>query len=145
MKRFTFRLEAYLQQCRHREEGERLKLAAAQQELSRLVELRQQLVRRLEDSKDTLARAPLMPAYEATWFVNHIHGLESQIEHCDRRIEGAKRAVEAQRQVLVEARRRLKPVEKLKERRFADWQQAVDQHYQQEAEELFLLRLGREG
>ncbi len=144
MKRFVFRLEAYLNQTRRREEAERLRLAALIQEEVRLSQLRQELLRRREEQQERLAGSQFLAAYEANWYVHHIHGLGRQIEELEHRIAVCREEIERQRQALVEARRRLRPVEKLKRRRQDAWQQEADRWFQREVEDLHLQRIARQ-
>lgn len=144
MKRFVFRLEAYLNQTRRQEETERFRLAALIQEEARLSQIHQELVFRREEQQSRLARSPALAAYEANWYVHHIYGLGRQIEEVEHRLKTCQEEIERQRQVLVEARRRLRPVEKLKQRRLDAWHQEADKWLQREVEDLHLQRVARQ-
>jgi flagellar export protein FliJ len=144
MKRFVFRLETYLNQTRRQEEAERFRLAALIQEEARLSQIRRELVHRREEQQSRLARSPALAAYEASWYVHHIYGLGRQIDELEHRLKTCREEIERQRQALVEARRRLRPVEKLKQRRQDAWQQEADKWLQREVEDLHLQRVARQ-
>lgn len=59
-----------------------------------------------------------------------------------RRLECQKR-LEAQQNVMLEARRRCRLLEKLKEQRLAEWQSARDHQLDEQASESFLSKWGR--
>lgn len=144
MKRFAFRLEAYLTQCRRQEEAEYLRLATLRKEGRRLEEARSELMRRIGEQQEALAHAPSLAAYEANWYVHHIRGLQLELEGLERRLESCRKDIERQRKALMEVRRRLRPVEKLRERRWSAWRQELDKHEQREAEDLHLIRMAQE-
>lgn len=143
MKKFAFRLESYLSTCRYREEAERLKLAGLHQELGKLQEARTRLIRSLERNQDELSRGAVRVAYEATWYVYHIHGLRQQIEAIGQQIRNKQTEIEQQQERLIEARRKLRPVEKLRERREESHRKAMEKLVDAEVSELYLQRLHR--
>lgn len=145
MRRFVFRLESVLRWRRSRFELEqnRLRELAAERDrirlrLRRLEEQRRRLEGELLAS-GTLSGAELA-ALEA-W------RLRQRVERarCEQALAEAERRVEAQREQALEARRRLRLLERLKERRYAEWQTEADREAEALAAECHLARRGRGG
>ena len=73
-------------------------------------------------------------------FRQHLHNQEKQIAA---RRAVAVQSLERQRQVMLEARRRCRLIERLRERRLAEWEAAADREIEQLAAECHLSGLAR--
>jgi flagellar export protein FliJ len=143
MKRFSFRLEPYLQFCRHREDAEYTRLAELILEHKRLEETRRTLSLSLMRSREEMADRIELHAYEAGWYVRHIHSLRLQIDRVETDLDRLRQRMVEQRLRLVEARKRRNPVEKLRERRRLQHERELEKTEQREADDLYLQRLPR--
>ena len=143
MTRFQFRLERVLAWRRMQLEVEEAK------HQQRIAELRQ-----LESERSEMEAAGIRTEVEVrSWsplagcdlealarFRRHLAGQEKQLA---RRSEEARQRAAAQQKALVEARRRCELLERLKQRRVAEWQAAADREAEQMASEFHLVRQWR--
>lgn len=143
MKRFDFRLDPYLKVCQRREELEQIRLAELFTELKKLDALKKALELTLMTTQLELSRKTSIPAYEAGWYIQRIEGLRREIEEVCLRLGQTSDQIESQKLELVEARRRLRPVERLKERRLKQFEKEIEKQAQSESDDLFLQRFHR--
>lgn len=145
MKRFVFRLESVLRWRRSQFELEqnRLRELAAERDRIRLRLRELDEHRRRQESEllvaGTLSGADLS-ALEA-WRLRQ----RAEREGCERALAEAERRIGEQRERVLEARRRLRLLEKLRERRYAEWRADADREIEAMAAECYLTRWGRDG
>ena len=143
MKRFTFPLETARQWRNRQAEIQEMRLqqlvAEKQNIEDRRVALDEELDRerrRIGDGAIDVQRLASLDRY-ATFVTREQHRLAAARADCDRRIE-------AQRAVLMEARRAFQLIERLKEKALIEWQAAGAKEQEELAAELFLARRARE-
>jgi flagellar protein FliJ len=145
MKNFRFRLERVLDWRRTELE---LEQARVQQQLRELMELDSERANieaaGIRAEIEVRAWRPLagsdLTALAA--FRQHVIGKEKQIEA---RREEARRRLESRKTAMIEARRRSELLERLKQRRLAEWRAASDRELEQLAAESYVARLSRAG
>ena len=127
MAAFRFRLETPLKLRRHAEEEARKLLAerigALDAQERKLLGLREEMTGIVKSRRDALSRGIFDPESQRT-AMGWMDSLKGQMETCLRAVEEAKAAVEAARAALVEARRGVKVLETLKDRRRQQWRTA---------------------
>jgi hypothetical protein len=143
MKRFTFPLETARQWRNRQAEIQEMRLqqlvAEKQNIEDRRVALDEELDRerrRIGDGAIDVQRLASLDRY-ATFVTREQHRLAAARADCERRIE-------AQRAVLMEARRAFQLIERLKEKALIEWQAAGAKEQEELAAELFLARRARE-
>ena len=143
MKRFTFPLETARQWRNRQAEIQEMRLqqlvAEKQNIEDRRVALDEELDRerrRIGDGAIDVQRLASLDRY-ATFVTRDQHRLAAARADCERRIE-------AQRAVLMEARRAFQLIERLKEKALIEWQAAGAKEQEELAAELFLARRARE-
>ncbi|MCS7315020.1 MAG: flagellar FliJ family protein [Bryobacterales bacterium] len=143
MKRFVFRLEPVLRWRRGQLELEqnRLRELAAERDRIRM-RLRELEQHRREQESQLLSRDALsgaeLAALEA-WRLRQ----RAERERCQQALLEAERRLAEQRERVLEARRRVRLLEKLRERRYGEWQAEVERQVENLAAESHLGRLGR--
>jgi hypothetical protein len=144
MRRFKFRLETVLGWRRLHLELEETKLQRLFEELRQL-DLAED---RLDAEKAEADRAVL---YSASVEAQDLAALDRHRLHVAREKErlrkeraDCRRRITAQQQQVVKAERDVRLLEKLRERRLAEWQTAADREQEALASELFLARWHRE-
>lgn len=127
MAAFRFRLETPLKLRRHAEEeaskalAERMRALEARE--ARMADLRGQLTGSVEGRKEALLAGNFQPHLQMVdmgWFA----ALKMRMATCHGEIQAAQAEVDAARGRLVEARRAVKVLEMLRERRQRQWRQA---------------------
>ena len=143
MRKFKFRLEPYLGFCRHLETAEQLRLAEVLGDYSRIQDALRSLVAALERTEAEFSGQRQILVYEAGWYLHRISSLKTDLERLEHRLEEAAERVREQRRQLVEARRKRKIVERLRERRLESHEREVERLHQSEMDDLFLQRFNR--
>jgi hypothetical protein len=140
MKKFRFELDGALRLRRQQLNGEELKLKAALAEVARTRMVRQALLEewmqqeRMLRERDELDPFELASMGDYQGWVKRREG-----ELTKQEAEQAKRA-DAQRECVAAARRRLKLLEDLRERRLAEWTRESNRELDALASELHLMR-----
>lgn len=127
MAAFRFPLETPLKLRRHAEEQASLALAETMRRLeakqAQMLDLREQLTGSVEGRKEALLAGNFLPQMQMVdmgWFA----ALKMRMAACHGEIQAAQAEVDAARGRLVEARRAVKVLETLRERREKQWRQA---------------------
>lgn len=127
MPPFKFPLETALKLRRHAEEEARKKLAAKIAALDRkeseMLDLRNQLTDSVESRKNVLLDGVFQPHLQMV-DMGWMHVLKNRMAVCHGQIQQASSAVESARAMVVEARRGVKILETLRERREKQWRQS---------------------
>ncbi len=141
MARFHFRLERVLSVRRHEEDRERLKFGQAMRlKLAcemKLAEVRERIVAAVDQAARITAGRPtvddLVRSHE------YRLALLRREAEAERSVEDAAVALEQQRLKLVEARRRRRALELLREKKWRDWRHEEEERDQQELDEIGLM------
>lgn len=145
MPRFQFRLERILSVRRHEEDRERLRFGQAmRRKLESEVKLEEVRARIREAVERAAAVTAGRPTVED--FVRmHEYRLALLRREADaeRALEDAAVALEQQRMRLVEARRRRRALELLREQKFREWRHAEEEREQQELDEIGMMNFIR--
>jgi len=127
MPAFRFRLETALKLRRHTEEQARKdlaeRIAALGRKQARMLDLRGQLTGTVETRKAALLDGVFRPELQMV-DMGWMRGLKGKMAHCHGEIAEAEAEAESARGRLVEARRGVKVLETLRERREKQWRQA---------------------
>ena len=140
MQRFKFPLEKVLQYRGRVLEAEQARLSGA---LARLQAVQTQLANLIEMRRTEQSRLQQSGSIEARELANlaaFLQGAAVREKQLRAEVETATRAADQQREAVLKARREHRLVERLRERRKTEWQQAFDKELQQTAEENFLAR-----
>ncbi|MEN9354194.1 MAG: Flagellar FliJ protein [Fibrobacterota bacterium] len=127
MPAFKFPLETVLKLRRHAEEDARKKLAEKIAALDRkereMLDLRNQLTESVDTRKNALLDGVFLPQFQMV-DMGWMQVLKNRMSVCHGQIQQAAAVVEQARAQLVEARRSVKALETLRERREKQWRQA---------------------
>ncbi len=147
MKRFTFPLERVLRWRRTQAELEEARLAELFGELERIRREIAALERELAGGEEALLAAarkgeavdPRTLAFLEE-FRRYVRGRRRELRGSETELEWR---ISEQRKALVEARRRVRILEKFKEKKFGEWRLAADREASRLADELFLVHKAR--
>ncbi len=140
MKKFQFQLESALAFRRQREQTERARLEDMVSRRTLLAAERLQVDAGLNHVRQQTLGAASVASEELAALASYSRAAANQQRQIDGEIEKLSAAIERQRAVLIEAGRQTRLLEKLKQRRRADWQRQSDLVLEQEASELFLAQ-----
>jgi flagellar export protein FliJ len=143
MKKFSFRLDSYLRISRHQEQLEQLRLTELMEEERRTRDAIQDLQSSWANTSTELSSHREIHSFEIGWYRQRMDFIEQQIEETENRLAALLERVAVQRERVVEARKKVRIVEKLRERRLERFQFELDRTLQNEMDDLFLLT--REG
>ncbi len=138
MKRFAFRLER-LRELRERAERERAAhLGAAMREeqahADALAREREEMAKAGEQKANLAGERPV-PAGLLQGLERARDAAQSRVDEATRRLDAAAERVDAEREVYGVARRELRIVEKLKEKRFEAWREGTAREEQKDNDE----------
>jgi flagellar export protein FliJ len=143
MQSFRFSLERVLGWRRTELRAEEARLAPLVAERSRLDAARQQITEARERAQSDLLAAGPMDGSELEALARYRAWLEKQKTAVERQDAQCGENIAAQRGRIVEAHRRARLLEKLRERRLEDWRIAGDREMESFASESFLARWER--
>ena len=142
MRRFVFRAEAALE-LRRRQEEEALRVLGAAEARERVA------ARMLADAEQQLSEA-LSHAREAEcvagdttlrmWHRNWIVGRQQRVGRCRTEVEARRSEVNDARRLAMDARRKRKTLERLKQKAFVSWQEAERREEQKAIDDLATVR-----
>lgn len=144
MKRFHFPLESALRFRERQWEVEQAKLEALLGEAAGLERRRRENAGLADEADEGLRRARAVTGEDlaaAAAYRRYLDREEEQLRGQARECEGR---IGEQRGRVIEARRRFRLIEKLRERRLADWSAGAAQELEMEAGELFLAQWTRD-
>ena len=143
MKRFVFRLESVLRWRRSLfgQEHNRLRALVAERDaiLLRLKEL-EELRQRAEQA---LLEAPAVTGSELAALEAYRRRLNLERARKQQELADCEPRIEAQRQRVLEAQRRVRLLERLRERRFSEWEAELNRELEALAAESYLARWKR--
>ena len=145
MKRFHFRLESVLRWRLLQLELEEEKLQERFAELRALEQRREKLEAGKVEAERTVLGARTVPAEELAALDAHRRWVASQREQLARAVLDCQKRIEEQRGRVRKAEQNVKLLEKLKERRLAQWSAAADKEYQALADDVYLAQWQRRG
>lgn len=123
MKKFKFNLEAVRRLYTIQEEEKKKKLAEANRLLMQAEQELQRLGKEYDDSQEAelKRREEGESVYSMRMYIQYAFDLKIRIEAQKQRVVDAARAVSAARNELVEAKRKVKSIERLKEKQHLAW------------------------
>src|SRR5579883_1149006 len=143
MKSFRFSLQRVLEWREVQLRTEEERLSSLQQQLSGLLIRDKELQASLVRSEMELRTRPLIPAVE----IAAITGFRKRVEDQRRQLRAAcfkvERDIDAQRNKLLQARRDHRMLEKLREKRLAEWAYLHDRELEDVAADSFLAQWAR--
>lgn len=140
MTRFVFRLETVLAWRKTQLDGEELSL---RQLLAGRAELEQSMAaldREGRTEEERILRSSSIPAADLWALGSYRRGLQQRVGALLRRREECERRIAAQQTRVAEARRRFRLLERLRERRLAEWQYQEQREREDFAADAFLAR-----
>jgi flagellar export protein FliJ len=140
MQSFRFSLERVLNWRRTELRAEEARLAPMMAESGRLDEARRQIVGAHERAQSDLLAAGRVDGSELEALSRYRARLEKERTTVERQMAQCLENIARQRVRIVEAHRRARLLEKLRERRFEDWRKAGDVEMENFASEAFLAR-----
>ncbi|MEN6534022.1 MAG: hypothetical protein ABFD89_10195 [Bryobacteraceae bacterium] len=140
MKAFRFRLERVLDWRKTQFEIEEHRLKEITAALGRVDRERTRLQAERGATEHAVRTAASIDGAELAAHATYVLRLGRTEEALVARRTQIERQVEAQRKKMIEARRRLRMIEKFKERRFAEWQTSLSRELEDLASESYLAR-----
>lgn len=140
MNRFQFRLARVQDYRRHQLETAREALHTLLAELEALRASRERLREAYLAEEAAIARSPAAQPRDREALAGYRRHIAREQARLDGRIAGCAARVEKQRALVMEARRRCRLLEKLHEKRKAEWDRAFAREIDSLAEESFLAR-----
>ncbi|MBL8228694.1 MAG: hypothetical protein JNL98_09465 [Bryobacterales bacterium] len=142
MKRFRFQLEMALEWRRQRMMTQQARLEQLLSQVQQLRRLRQQLQQDYDDSEASTRSNKTIEAADLqalSAFRRAVEFRQGQLVQQERKLADA---IVSQRKVLMEETRQTKLLEKLKERKHADWKKEADRELENDASDAFLAKWG---
>jgi flagellar export protein FliJ len=130
--------------CQHQVNAEQLRLRQLLTEKDRILLAIKKLKEKIEENENRKSQKKEFSSREIQVIISYIDSLNFKIFQLTNELAEMETKISRQRDRLIEARRRLKPVEKLKEYRKQQHDYEVDRELQAVVDELHLLRLNRE-
>ena len=143
MRRFHFRLESVLDWRRLHLELEETRLQRLFEELRRIDLAEDRLNTEKTAAERAVLYAPSVEAAELEALETHRAHVAREKERLGRERADCQRRIAAQRERLLKAERDVRLLEKLREKRVAEWQLAASREQEALAAELFLARWHR--
>ena len=143
MRRFRFRLETVLGWRRLHLELEETKLQRLFEELRRVDLTEDRLDTEKSEADRAVLNSPSIEGRDLAALDSHRLHVAREKERLRKERADCQRRIAAQRDRVLKAERDVRLLEKLKERRLAEWQTAADREQEALASELFLARWHR--
>jgi flagellar export protein FliJ len=140
VKSFRFPLENALRWRRSQLELEEFKLKRMIAELQQLETLRRQLRTDGVTARANLVKATTIDGHELAELSSYLLHLSKSEDNLVRRRSDQQRRIGEQQRRLLDARRRLRLIEKLKQRRFSEWQYELNREIETFAAEAYLAQ-----
>ena len=144
MKKFRFKLQAALDYAEHREEVEGMELNTLLMEGHKLSRKQSQTLKRLRQAEEELSRKKEILPDEILLYDRFIASLRRLLEELARRLAALETKLASQREVLLEATQKRKTLDRLRQHQQDEYTARADRIFQQESDDLYLLRLGRQ-
>ena len=144
MKRFDFRLERVRRWRRGQADLEELKLHQLITEIQALDQRKRRLLAERQQEEAAIRSQASLRAEELTFlasFRRHVQAQSRALDELRRQQEGK---IAAQRECLLEARRRFELLDRLRHKALLEWQSAFTKEQEEMAAELFLAKRKRE-
>lgn len=143
MKKFRFKLQAALDYAEHRQEVEEMELSTLLMERHRLSQQQIDTQHRLRQTEEELSRKQEILPDEIQVYDRFITSLRRRLEELARRQRTLQGKVNQQREVLVEATKKRKTLDRLREHQQEEHTRQAERVFQNESDDLYLSRLGR--
>lgn len=143
MKRFVFRLESVLRWRRSLFEQEQNRLHALVAERDAILLRLKELEELRQRAEQALLEAPAVTGSELTALEAYRRRLNLERARKQQELTDCEARIEAQRQRVLEAQRRVRLLERLRERRFSEWEAELNRELEALAAESYLARWKR--
>jgi flagellar export protein FliJ len=143
VKRFVFRLESVLRWRRSLFEQEQNRLHALVAERDAILLRLKELEELRQRAEQALLEAPAVTGSELTALEAYRRRLNLERARKQQELTDCEARIEAQRQRVLEAQRRVRLLERLRERRFSEWEAELNRELEALAAESYLARWKR--
>jgi len=143
MKNFRFQLDSLLRLRARELETEEMRLATLRADLTRLERDIRQTVEESQNTSHAVASGTSSGA-ELGQLQHYRNALARKLKGMVKEQSACQFRIEQQQRKVVEANRRKRLIERLKERRLAEWTAEVEKEFQQLAEETYLSSWNRQ-
>lgn len=143
MKRFRFPLEAALEWREQRRAAEQARLEELSGQSRKLEDRRAAVAHDWARSQHDVLAAAEVTAQELAALSDFRRTVDQETQRLARERERMDQAIRRQQQVLLEETRRVRLLEKLKQRRLEEWLRLTERAQEREATELYLAQWGR--
>lgn len=143
MKRFVFRLESVLRWRRSLFEQEQNRLHALVAERDAILLRLKELEELRQRAEQALLEAPAVTGSELAALEAYRRRLNLERARKQQELTDCEARIEAQRQRVLEAQRRVRLLERLRERRFSEWEAELNRELEALAAESYLARWKR--
>lgn len=143
MKNFRFQLDSLLRLRTRELETEEMRLATMRADLTRLERSIQHTVAESQNTSHAVASGASSGA-ELGQLQHYRNALARKLKGMVKERSACQFQIEQQQRKVVEANRRKRLIERLKERRLAEWTAEVEKEFQQLAEETYLSNWNRQ-
>jgi flagellar FliJ protein len=143
VKRFVFRLESVLRWRRSLFEQEQNRLRALVAERDAILLRLKELEELRQRAEQALLEAPAVTGSELAALEAYRRRLNLERARKQQELTDCEARIEAQRQRVLEAQRRVRLLERLRERRFSEWEAELNRELEALAAESYLARWKR--
>lgn len=143
MQRFLFRLQRVLELWRERADAEQARLQGLLSQQAALEEQHRQVERERQTAERELVASRSVTAADLMMVESFRRFARRQCRQIERQQAECAASIERQRQVLIEARRNARLMEKLRENRLVEWRREFDRELEEIAAESYLASLAR--
>jgi flagellar export protein FliJ len=140
MKRFYFQLQTALEWRRRRMDLEQARLTGLEARKQELTSAMSDLQKSWRDSRELVLSSPAINATDLAALEIYRHSVDRQQHRLEGEMARLAGAIAAQQKKLLEASREFRLLEKLQQRRFAEWRRAAEAELESEAGELYLAK-----
>ncbi len=144
MTRFHFRLQSVMEWREKQLELEESRFKQLAGEIAQLDRMQVDLEAAGAGAEIEVRRTARILGQDLVALAGYRRWLQDRMRQVARERAGAQRRLASQEQAMLEARRRCRLLERLKERRLADWQGALNKELDEVAAESYLARWVRE-
>ncbi len=143
MKKFKFSLESLRRYRGTLFDREKAKLEALLLERHNLEKRIEQLQAELEQARQRIRLLALIPVEELAAFQSFSRHVDLQCQRLAEERKAVEERIAAQKEAMLEARRKVESLDRLKEKRYESWQKEADREFENTVNELVIARFRR--